>query len=142
MDDKKIIKKQKITIIILSIIAFVYFIICMSGFIYQIVNSNKITKISYNGIEYENTFAYVNLLVENNSDNQVIFNRENFSIKNTNIAKTSLTLYYEKNVSYNQLTGTYILNNGEKVKIKLQFNKSDIANETILYFNGEKIANL
>lgn len=141
MDDKKIIKKQKIAIIVLSILTVIYFAACLGGIIYYSVTNNT-PKISYNGIEYEDSYAYISLQFENNSDKQVVFNRENFSIKNTNIAKTSSCLFYERNVSYNQLTGTYILNSGEKVKIKLQFDESDITNETVLYYNGEKVANL
>lgn len=141
MDDKKIIKKQKIAIIVLSILTVIYFAACLGGIVYYSTTNNT-PKISYNGIEYEDYYAYVNLQFENNSNKQIIFNRENFSIKNTNIAKTSSCLFYEINVSYNQLTGTYILNSGEKIKIKLKFDKSDITNETVLYYNGEKVANL
>lgn len=137
--EKKTINKYKISTIILAI----WVGILMISSIGLLVENNKEKIIiSYNGVEYEENYVYLNLVIENNSDNQVVFDRTNFSIKNTSNAKTALNLYYEKNVYYNHLTGSYILNRNEKIKIKLQFDKNDISNNTILYYNGEKIADI
>lgn len=135
--EKKKVNGWMISTIILAVL----YAVLLTVSLHYIIG-NKKTQISYNGVEYESEYAYVNLVVNNNSGNQIVFDRTNFSIKSTDITKTSSALYYEKNVSYIQLTGSYILNNSDKVKIKLQFNKTDITSETTIYFNGEKISNL
>lgn len=135
-------EKKKTNIwMILSFILIILYSITLIVLLHYTIGNKKI-QISYNGVEYENEYTYVNLLIDNNTKNQIIFDKTNFSIKNTNISKTSSALYYENNVTYVQLTSSYILNNGEKIKIKLQFNKNDTTNETTIYFNGEVISKL
>lgn len=136
------IKKKKINGWMISTIILGVLYICLMIASLHYISLNSKDKIYYNGVEYENEYAYVNLLVENNTNEQILFDKTNFSIKNTSITKTSSNLYYEHNVSYIQLTGSYILNNNEKVKIKLQFNKSDLNAETTLYYNGSAISKL
>ena len=135
--EKKKVNGWMISTIILAVL----YAVLLTVSLHYIIE-NKKAQISYNGVEYESDYAYVKLVIENNSEKQIVFDSPNFSIPSTDITKTSSALYYEKNISYIQLTGSYILNNGDKVKIKLQFNKTDITSETIIYFNGERISNL
>lgn len=134
-------KKQKNGYKIATILLSIWVCFLLTYILIDTLNQQKL-KIIYNGVQYEDNYAYINLILENNSGDQVIFDENNFSIRNTGNTKTSSTVYFERNSSYIQLTSTYILNSDNKVKLKVQFNKKEITNTTILYFNGEKIAEL
>ncbi len=100
-------------------------------------------KISYNGIEYSGLEAYIYVEIENKTTSQIKFDRTNFSIKGTNVAKTANELYVmDGSNGYSHQWNIYHLSQNDKIKIKLIFYRTDITTESALYYNGELVSKL
>ena len=137
---KKSKNSYKVATIILSIITIFLFIANIS---ITITHFNQGVKISYNGMSYSNSEAYINVFIENKSVDQTLIAYNNFCIKSDNSkALTPDTMYYLDNNSTMHQDLEYYVNSGESIRLKLNYNKDDIPNNASLYYNGKKIANL
>lgn len=136
MQNKTIIKKN-IIITILTI-----FLILSIGLNVILTIESK-SMFVYNGIEYQGDNAYINLYLENGGE-KLQFSNTNFSIKSedTNTVTPDSLSYRE--IDYSNWNEATIVNiySFKKVYIRLKINKNLIKENSVLYYNNQKVSKL
>lgn len=136
MDDKKIIKKQKITIIVLSILTVIYFAACLGGFIYQKIDSEKIEMKFVNSYSQQNSlYYYCELDVLCKQDKMFKVNDFSFKRNNDNICVSKIEM---GNSIYNS-GENFAISQYERTKIKLYVTLIDESQLTTIYYNFQPI---
>lgn len=136
MQNKTIIKKN-IIITILTI-----FLILSIGLNIILTIESK-SMFVYNGIEYQGDNAYINLYLEN-SESSLTFSNTNFSIRNDNSNTVTPDSISYRKVDYNYWNEEININVNrlEKVYIRLKINKNLIKENSVLYYNNQKVSKL
>lgn len=132
MDDKKIIKKQKIAITILSIITFCCLATTIGGLIYQNIEKNKIEIKFTNKYTLENSLYYyceLELLCKQDK----IFNVNDFTfIRNNQNVCVSQIKVGDKIYKSNE---NFVINKYDKTKITLYLTLIEESSVSTIYYN-------
>ena len=136
MDDKIIIKRQKIVIIILSIIAVLFFSAFIGNIIYEKVDNNK-AEISFtkNYTTQNSLYYYCELNILCKQDK--IFNVNDFTFKRNqeNVCVSKIEI---ENVIYEN-SENFIINKYEKTKVILYVTLIKETQLTTIYYNFKSI---
>lgn len=132
MDDKKIIKKQKITIIILSIITFCCLITVISGLIYKNIENNKVEIKFVNKYTLQSSlYNYCELELLCKQDKMFNVNDFTFVRNNQNIGVSQIKVG-DKIYKSDEI---FVINKYEKTKITLYLTLIEESNVSTIYYN-------